>query len=66
MAGNKSKFLGLEWNARKFITRFDLTDSTDGESDAQRQSNIKGWSTVQTIEVEMNFITADLKTAAGG
>lgn len=55
----------LEWPAgHKFVRRLDMTDSVSGQSELQRQANIRGWSAVQTIEVEMSFGTSDLIAAA--
>lgn len=56
--------LKMDGDDKTFVRRADLIDSTDGQSQAQRDSNIKGWSTVQTIEVEMYFTTTDLIVGA--
>jgi len=50
----------LTYDGHKFVKRVDLTSSSDGQSQAQRDSNINGWSTVQAIEVEMHFQTSAL------
>lgn len=54
----------LRWMDQPFVRRMDLVDSTDGQSAAQRESNIEGWSTVQTIEVEMHFHSSTIITQA--
>lgn len=54
----------VQYNGRNFIKRLDLVDSTDGQSELQRKLNIKGWSSVQAIEVEMHFPKNDLEVSS--
>lgn len=56
--------LSLTWNSKEYVRRFDLTGNITGESQSQRQSNIKGWSTVQSVEAELYFTTSDLISVA--
>ena len=48
------------WNNKRFITRVDLGEVAEGESDAERNRGIRGWSALMNIQVEMIFQTEDL------
>lgn len=62
MTGWKSSFMtGLLWkNSTHFVKRLELKDFTDGESRAELNRGIRGWSSIIGVEVEMHFVTADL------
>lgn len=58
------KLRELTWHNQKYVTACNTLDPRDGESQAQRRSNIRGWSSVQTIVVEMQFSTKQLIAGA--
>ena len=51
----------LTWAGNTFVKRLDMLDLSEGESDAERNRGIKGWSALWTCEVEMHFATSQLK-----
>lgn len=56
----------LQWNNQRFVSKANTLLGRDGESNASRQSNVRGWSTVQSIEVDMFFKTSTLVQNASG
>lgn len=56
----------LLWNGYKFATMTNVVNAEQGESDPERNRGIKGWSALWTIEVRMDFRTADLLAYGAG
>lgn len=53
----------LEWPAttgKKFVKSVNYISATEGQSDADRNRGIEGWSSLWRCEVKMYFATADL------
>lgn len=50
----------LEYRGQRFAKRMDVVSVVGGQSDAQRNRGIKGWSAIWRCEVEMHFKTAEL------
>lgn len=61
MCNWQSTVCALTWNGDQFAKRCDLLDVNEGESDAERNRGIAGWSAVWSCEVEMHFSTRLLK-----
>lgn len=51
----------LQWQGAGFIKRTAVTDISTGQSDAERNRGIAGWSSIWGIEVEMHFQTSLLR-----
>lgn len=60
----KEVLAALQYNGQGFVKKCDLTEVSEGESDSERNRNIKGWSTIWRCEVTMYFPTANLITEA--
>lgn len=60
MTGWKNRLTALTWHDRKFVTRANMTSIASGLSDPEKNRNVKGWSAVWNVEVEMHFMTSDL------
>jgi hypothetical protein len=52
----------LKWRDKNFVKRLDVLDSAEGVVDPERNRNIRGWSSVFRLEVEMFFENEDLRT----
>lgn len=55
----------LLYDGKPFVSRITVTDVAEGESDATRNRNIQGWSSIWTVEVEMQFLTASIRPELG-
>jgi len=66
MAGWKKSVASLQWRKKTFVKVVNVASVASGLSDAERNRNIKGWSAVWSITVEMHFDTADLLTELAG
>lgn len=51
----KKKIGGITWRKQPFLEELNIPDTTEGESDPDRNRGIKGWSSLITIEVRMRF-----------
>ena len=53
---------GMTWPSDDwhFVKRWDLTSGVSGQSDAEKNRGIKGWSAVMNVEVECYFRRADI------
>lgn len=60
MVGWKRTLGGLLWKDQNFVKRANVTNVATGLSDSEKNRNIRGWSSVWSIEVEMHFRTLDL------
>lgn len=54
----------LTWAEQRYVKRVQEIQIREGESEAARRINVRGWVAVQSIEVEMHFHTATLISAA--
>lgn len=61
LLGWKTKLTGLRWRGKSFVKRTNVTTARSGLSDPKQNRNLKGWSAVWSIEVEMHFDTQDLQ-----
>lgn len=66
----RSAITDLRWpegsGETSFVKRVDVISATQGQSDPERNRNIRGWSAVWRCEVEMYIRTADMKLYAEG
>lgn len=53
----------LTWHGASFVKRVGIVDLTVGESNPDRNRQIKGWVSVWQIEIEMHFQTSTLTYA---
>jgi hypothetical protein len=60
LCGWKRSFGALKWNGQSFIKKANVTTANQGLSNPEQNRNIRGWSSVWSVEVEMHFNTADL------
>lgn len=51
----------ITWRDKSFVKRMNITAATEGQSDAERNRGIKGWSALVNLEVEMHFSISDMK-----
>lgn len=58
----KEKIGELVWKGHAFLVDVNMPDTQEGESDPDRNRNIKGWSSIVTIETVMEFPTRLLRT----
>jgi hypothetical protein len=56
----ESAIAALKWNNKPFVTRMMWSGLSEGLSNAELNRGIKGWSSLWTFQIEMNFTTADL------
>lgn len=63
--GWREKLAALEWKNKRFVKRVNMTGSTMGASDPERNRKIRGWSCAWGVEVEMHFQTTDLSGELG-
>lgn len=54
----------LTWEGEQFVTRCQTLSARDGESEAARLANIRGWTSVQSFEIDMHFSTTELINGA--
>jgi len=66
MCGWKRTLGGLQWNGHNFVKRANVTNVATGMSDPEKNRNIRGWSSVWSVEVEMHFTTAELLAELSG
>jgi len=66
MCGWKRTLGGLQWNGQNFVKRANVTNVSTGMSDPEKNRNIRGWSSVWSVEVEMHFATAGLLAELSG
>lgn len=57
----KEKLAALTWHDEHFVKRADVTSVTNGQSNAEANRGIRGWSALWQCEVEMHFKTSLLK-----
>jgi len=50
----------LTWKGETFVKRVHILDLASGESDPNRNRQIKGWTSVFNLEIEMHFKTTNL------
>lgn len=62
MCGWKRTLGGLLWKDKNFVKRTNVSNVATGLSNPEQNRNIRGWSSVWSVEVEMHFATADLLT----
>lgn len=62
----KERLGALQWRSKTFVKRANIVGASSGASDPERNRNIKGWSAVWTVEVEMHFTSQDLLNVAKG
>ncbi len=55
----------LSWNGTKFVKELNFVDAREGQSDAEQNRGLKGWSTAWGVNVGMNFKTSDLIAFTG-
>lgn len=60
MCGWKRTLGGLLWKDKNFVKRVNVNNAAAGLSDPEKNRNIRGWSSVWSVDVEMHFATADL------
>ncbi len=66
LCGWNRTFGGLKWHDKNFIKRANVTSANQGLSNPEQNRNIRGWSSVWSVEVEMHFSTADLQSELMG
>jgi hypothetical protein len=57
----QTKLTALQWCNREFVKRCNYVAASEGFSDPEANRNIEGWSSLWQCEVEMHFVTADLR-----
>jgi len=60
MADWQSVLGPLQWEDELFCKRFNLIDTSEGQSDPERNRGLRGWSALWRCEVEMHFTTSKL------
>jgi hypothetical protein len=60
MARARLALFALEWKEQRYVKRVQEIQIREGESEAARRINVRGWVAVQSIEVEMHFHTTSL------
>lgn len=53
----KSSIGGLTWKEHPFLYNMDIPDTTEGESDPERNRNIEGWSSIVQIRADFEIAT---------
>jgi len=66
LCGWKKTLGGLQWNGHNFIKRVNVTNAATGLSDPEKNRNIRGWSSVWSVEVEMHFVTSEIQAELSG
>lgn len=56
----KTTLAALTWKGEHFIKRVSVVDLTVGESNPERNRNIKGWVTIWQCQIDMHFTTSNL------
>jgi len=60
MVGWKNRISGLQWKGKTFAKRLNVVFFFNDTANPEKNRNIKGWSAVWVIEVEMHLQTSDL------
>jgi hypothetical protein len=56
----------LQWNGNPFVLRCFWSALTEGLSNAELNRGVKGWSSLWTFQIDMNFSTNDLRLFSKG
>jgi hypothetical protein len=64
MVASRMPLFALTWGGATYVKRVQEMQIREGESESARRTNVRGWTAVQSIEVEMHFHTATLISAA--
>lgn len=56
----KTHLGALTWKDATFVKRVHILNLATGQSDPERNRQIKGWTSIFTVEVEMHFKTTNL------
>lgn len=56
----KAAFASVKWRNQPFVKKLDFFGANVGESNPERNRQIKGWVTVWRLQVEMHFATSDV------
>lgn len=60
LMGWQTELTSLQWNDHSFVKNTRLLDGAEGDSDPERNRNIRGWSALWTCQVDMVFETDEL------
>jgi hypothetical protein len=52
----------LQWNNYSFVHKLEMLNSTEGTALETENKHIRGWAFIWPFEVEMHFLTNDLRT----